>query len=165
MSALAEQTIVRWNSVVGLSGHEADSPNLVVGDMYPSANWVRVEGGKVQLNLNTGQVRIQIQNITWAIHGAGTDRNPIGNPLGGYPSFPRVGTFVCDSVGKYGGPVYVQTEKLFLDASGSLNYSGRVTVDDPLCRDYPDQIAFLFGGAGGSRYFAFGAAQQVLTSN
>lgn len=162
-SALADGTIVRWNSVVGLSGQEADSPNLVVGDMYPLVNWIRVEGGKAQLNLATGRIHIQIQNVTWAVHGAGTYRNPIGNPLGGYPEFPRTGTFVCDSVGKYGGPISVHTEFVYLDASGSLNYHGRVDVPT-LCRDYPDQIAFVFGSAG-NRYFAFGAAQQVLSSH
>jgi hypothetical protein len=162
-SALAEGTIVRWNAIVGLSGHEADSPNLVVGDMVPVVNWHWVEGGKAQLNLATGQVQIQIQHVSWAVHGAGINRNPIGNLLGGYPDFPRTGTFVCDSVGKYGGPISVHTELVYLDANGSLKHHGRVDVPT-LCRDYPDQIAFVFGSAG-TRYFAFGAAQQVLNSD
>jgi hypothetical protein len=165
--ALADGTIVRWNAVVGLQGHEVDTPNfaaLTVGPMLPNQSWIRVEGGKVQLNLDTGQVQIQIQYVSWASHGQGITGNPIGSPLSGYP-FQRAGTFVCDSVGRIGGvPQPIQTEAVYLDDTGSLNYKGRVDVPR-LCRDYPDQIAFVFGGFNTSHYFAYGAARQLLNSD
>jgi len=164
-SALADGTIVRWNAVVGLQGHEGGGPNLIVGGtFYPNTSWFWVEGGRVQLNLDTGQVQIQIRHVSWAAQGQGINDNPIGSPLNGTP-FKRTGTFVCDAAGHHNAFTWVSTEVVYFDdTTGSLNYQGRVDVPQA-CRDYPDQIAFLFGGAGTYNYFAYGTARELLTSN
>jgi len=155
-SAFAQGTIVRWNDVVGLQGHEEGTPNRMVGDMIPFPYWIWVAGGKVMLNLDTGEVHIQIRNVSWAQNIPG---GPLGAVLGGYP-FDRRGTFVCDARGANGGPEQTQTEVMYLDKTGSVNYQGTVDVLQ-ICRDYPDQIAFVFGG-GRTRYFAYGVAREVI---
>jgi hypothetical protein len=156
-------TIVKWNAVVGLHGQTMDDPQLTVGTKTASGVWAWVEGGRVMLNLDTGRFQIQIRRVSWAQTRPGAN-GPIGTPLEGYgSSFPRAGTFVCDALGLSGlSPQSTATGPVYFDTTGSVNYVGQVEVPQ-LCRDYPDQIAFVFGGASAnSRYFAYGAAREVL---
>ncbi|MDF0533405.1 hypothetical protein KDN34_16680 [Shewanella yunxiaonensis] len=160
-SGLAQSEIVRWNAVVGVQAEE-DSPNLVVGEFFPSPNWFWVEDGKVMFNLDSGEVDIQFKYLSWASNNPSA-QSPIGAPLGTYPILRR-GRFVCDARGQYGEPVTVSTETFSLDNTGSANYHGQVEVQQ-ICRDYPDQIAFVVTGANSFRYFAFGAGQLVLAAH
>lgn len=156
-SALAQGEIVRWDAVVGTQG-EVNPLAQMVGEFEVSPYLFWVEGGKVMLNLNTGEIKIQIKHVSWASNPGAT---PIGGPLGGYP-IERRGRIVCDARGQHGDPQTVSTEPFSFDDTGSVDYKGVVDLLPDVCSDYPNQIAFLVTGAETYRYFAYGAARIVL---
>jgi len=160
-SALADGAVVRWNGIVGVHGSEDDSVNMAVAYFTPAANWIWVDSGFVTLNLTTGQFKIVMRYVSWAANNpAVTD--PIGSVLGG-ASFSRRGRFVCDAIGHYGDTQVVETDAFYLDKTGSASVQGSVDLPQ-ICRDHPDQIAFLFGGANSDRYVAYGVGKVVLAS-
>jgi hypothetical protein len=73
---------------------------------------------------------------------------------------------VCNSLGQNasGESVVVNTEEFQFDETGSINLSGVIHNLPQICHDYPDQIAFLIGGAGKDNYFLFGTGRAVLTN-
>jgi hypothetical protein len=164
-SAVADGALIRWNSIVGVTGQDVgqtglQNPNLTVYDLNPAASWIWVEGGHATLNLGTGQFHFVARHISWA-NNALTASNPIGWVLGS-AGFPRQAHFVCDARGAFGGPLRVSTVPFYLDNTGSVDLAGTVTLPQ-LCTDHPDQIAFLIGGANRYNYFAFGAGAALLT--
>jgi hypothetical protein len=154
-------TIVLWRAIDAL--HEAHSPDLVVGGIIPLSGWLWVEGGKASLNVHTGRFQIDIKSVSWMgpNYAAG---EPIRAKLDRV-GFPREGRFVCDSLGRSGGPLAIRTDAFYFDDTGSAHVSGVINELPKLCRDYPDQIAFLIGGVGKSNYFLFGTERAVLSDH
>ena len=70
-------------------------------------------------NLNTGQFQIVIRHLSWVINHPDASV-PIGGLLDGYP-IARKGTFVCDAVGRNGGPLSVAMGPFYLDGADSAN--------------------------------------------
>jgi hypothetical protein len=163
-------TVVLWRGIAALQGHEqiaTDSvvaPNLVVGKVNfvdPNPGWYWLEGGKASLNVDTGRFRIEARYVSFSYP---TEKAPIGAILGG-AEFAREARFVCNSLGLYdsGASEVVNTEEFHFDETGSINLSGVIHNLPQICHDYPDQIAFLIGGAGKNNYFLFGTGRAVLT--
>jgi len=157
-SALADGAIVRWGAVVGTQGYEPGvSPDMSVAGIAPAPFWTWIEGGNVALDVATGRVEINIEHASIASSNAST---PLGSRMFGATA-KRIGIFVCDATATTGDLVF--TEPFYLDETASLKYRGSVALLDS-CRQRPDQIVFLFANAGGTRYFAFGAAQSSQRS-
>jgi len=163
-------TVVLWRGIAAVQGHEqigidgVFAPNLVVGIanvVYPNPGWYWVEGGKASLNVDTGRFRIEARYVSFAYQ---TENAPIGAKLSA--SLAREGRFVCNSLGQNasGESVVVNTEEFQFDETGSISLSGVIHNLPQICHDYPDQIAFLIGGAGKDNYFLFGTGRAVLTN-
>ena len=160
-SAWADGAVVRWNAIVGVQGSEGDSVNMAVANFTPAANWTWVDSGFVTLNLNTGQFKIVMRYVSWAANNPAASE-PIGSVLGG-ANFARRGRFVCDAIGHFGDTQVVETDVFYLDKSGSASVQGSVDLPQ-ICRDHPEQMAFLVGGANSDRYFAYGVGKMVLAA-
>lgn len=162
-SAAAQTTIVRWDAIVGVRTPNLPAQQFTVAGI-PAGCCVWSEGGRVTLNLMTGQVAIDARDVSRAFASGPA---AMGAPVG--PGRERKGMFVCDARGIFGQTTVVGTESFTLDDNGSVNYRGFISV--PLaCREHPEETVFLLGTLGPNpapddlpaAYFAFGAARKLL---
>lgn len=160
-AAWAEGPIVRWDQIIGVTGHESEA-QLVVDGIVPSGRWITVRDGRAMLDLATGFVTIKVEGVSYARHyGFGSVAPaPLGGPIPASNS--RYGTFVCGATSAY--PVQVDTETFFIER-GAGSYRGFLTGVPEECRQHPEDIVFLLrtvaqGGTLGP-YFAYGAAQTI----
>ena len=154
----AEGPIVRWDQVIGVTGHES-AEGLTVDSIQPTPRWIAVRDGRAMLNLETGFVSINISGVSYLRHfGYGTTTpTPLGGPIPASSS--RFATFVCDSTTEY--PVQVDTGTFYLE-QGAASYRGFLTTVPAVCREHPDDIVLLLRTLNtGGTYFAFGAARTI----
>jgi len=157
-SAWADGPIVRWDQVVGNTGTEADSPNLIIAGTLSSPRWFLVSGGRVMLNLRTGFVSIKIDGISRAHHIPGS-----ANVMGSSVSSDARGLIVCNSSERYGTPTVIPTDE-FVVVDGDVSYNGVLALTED-CRQQPDEVVFLLqlkrGDGTYSTWHAFGADRHV----
>jgi len=158
-SAWAGGPIVIWDQVVGNTGSESDSPNLIVAGILASPRWFFVSRGRVMLNLETGFVSIKIDGVSDAYHMTGVD-----HVLGTSINAPARGLIVCNASERYGTPTVIPTGE-FVFADGDVSYSGVLALTDD-CRQHPKDLVFLLqlahaNGTYGIAWHAFGADRHI----
>ena len=157
-SAWAGGPIVRWDQVVGNTGSEGDSINLIVAGIPASQNWFFVSGGRVMLNLKSGFVSIKIDGISVANHRPGT-----ANVLGSSLASSAKGLIVCNSSERYGTPTGIPTDEFVFD-DGDVSYSGVLALTED-CRQHPEDLVFLLQlkrlNGTYSAWHAFGADRHI----
>lgn len=161
-AAWAEGPIVRWDQVIGVTGHES-SAGLIVNFIEPTPRWITVRDGRVMLNLQTGFVSINVEGVSYARHygypSGGGAMVSLGAPIPA--STARSGTFVCNA--STASPVQVDTDSFYI-VEGSASYRGFLAMVPAECLEHPDDITFLLRSTSGSpagSYIAFGAARKI----
>jgi hypothetical protein len=158
-SAWAGGPIVSWDQVVGNTGSESDSPNLIVAGILASPRWFFVSGGRVMLNLETRFVSIKIDGVSDAYHIPYLD-----HVLGTSINAPARGLIVCNASERYGTPTVIPTDD-FVFADGDVSYSGVLALTED-CRQHPEDLVFLLqlqraDGTYGNAWHAFGADRHI----
>ena len=157
-SAWAGGPIVRWDQVVGNTGNEGDSPNLIVAGIPASPRWYFVSEGRVMLNLETGFVSIKIDGFSDAYHIPGLD-----HVLGTSIAASARGLIVCNSSERYGTPSQIPTDE-FVFADGDVSYSGVLALTED-CRQHPEDLVFLLqlkrGDGTYGAWHAFGTDRHI----
>jgi hypothetical protein len=146
--AVAEQDVVRWETLVGnIRTGAAGAVGSGTGAVNAAgAPWVAI-GGRARVNLESGQLRFRVRGLVLA------DGNAVGTP-GNNPEVR--GTLVCDTDGSAGGgnSVLVLTPLVPLSLQGDAEFTGEVGPLPAECLSEPD-IAFLVRSVAGL-YFAAG---------
>jgi len=165
-AALAQSTIVRWDAIVGVRGYGIEDPThpqMTVAGIR--ASLLHMVGGR----LGHAQPEDRTCGDRRSQHLPGGGHRPGAARCACWARRERKGIFVCDARGINGQTAVVATGGFLLDATGSINYRGTVTVPQA-CRDYPEETVFLMGAVPPEsppdfvpiNYFAFGAARKLL---
>jgi len=142
-----EGPIVVWDRVEGIVA--ADVVPVTVGPFVASPRWRSAGDGRVMLNLGSGFLSLRVDGVSWANHYTNA---PLGSPTA-LPGNTWLGTVVCDSTGRFGAVVYVDTPVLDA-ANGAAQFEGFVQLPEA-CALRPSEIVFLVRHGPGSLYGTF----------
>ncbi|MDH3521229.1 MAG: hypothetical protein OEM49_12295 [Myxococcales bacterium] len=130
--AWADGPFVRWERIEGVLG--ADVTPLAVGDIGSSTRWRTTGSGQALINPSTRFAFFTIRGLSWTRHYPNA---PLGSPASG----SVMGTFVCDSTGRHGPAIPVDTQVIEM-TQGSGIFWGFVDVPEG-CRERPEETVFL----------------------
>lgn len=160
-AGVAKAQEVAWQRIVGLQV-AGDLVGSGTGTVTGAVPWTTTSGN-AQADLNSGNVRFQVEGLVLAVGSAGALTGlPIGTPAG---VTEVKGTLVCDVNGSAGSnSILIDTPAVPLNTLGNASFAGNLGSLPALC-DTASNDAFLIRivepVAFAEAWIAFGAVPVV----